>query len=424
MKSSSNIRRLLSYTALTTTILFNSQVCLGNIDHFWKTQKKGANFFNRTESKERLLSASDFGFNWIRLTPSKWDSPGPHKEPGSFFNARHSVFTPPHPDDIRQLKAVLDQANTSGLKVVLTFLTIPGRIWSQHNKGVQVRKIWSDFKAQDEAIKFWAFIAKELKGHPAIAGYNLLNEPSPEFLPPRAEDWAGTGYLTWYQKIKGTPQDLNLFYKKAVSEIRKSDQNAWIMLDSGFFATPWAFKVLEPLDDPRILYSFHMYEPYSYTFSHKKVKAGLKPLDYPGPAVIGESEKTGKKIVWDQKSLSEFFQPVRDWQKAHNIPSWQIVAGEFGVNRTAPGAAGYFSDLLTIFDKEGWHWALYSWREDEWDAMDYELGTGKAPYRYWQSIEKGTSYEYPKNLGPFVPILRDSLQKSKPAPKQSQPKKP
>lgn len=423
MKSPIKFFQYFYHFSLATCLFANSGICLGQMDSFWKTQKKGANFFNRTESKERLQSASEFGFQWIRLTPSKWETKGPLKGAGNFLNAKKIPFIPPDAKDLQQLKQTLDDAHASGLRIVLTFLNLPGRAWSQHNQGVQERKLWSNFAAQNEAIAFWVSIAKELKGHPAIAGYNLLNEPSPEFQPPKAGDWSGPEYLAWYQKIKGTPQDLNLFYKKMVSEIRKVDSSVWIMVDSGFFATPWAFNILEPINDSRILYSFHMYEPYTYTFSHKKVKSGLKPLAYPGDAVLGENEKSGKKITWNSKALSEFFNPIRAWQKANNIPSWQIVAGEFGVNRTAPGADEYFADLIKIFDQEGWHWALYSWREDEWDAMDYELGTQKAPYSYWQAIEKGNIPEYPKKTGPFTSILKDSLLKSNKSVQNPPPKK-
>lgn len=44
---------------------------------------------------------------------------------------------------------------------------------------------------------------------------------------------------------------------------------------------------------------------------------------------------------------------------------------------------------ISAFNENGWHWAFYAFREDSWDGMDYELGTGKAGGAYWKAIEDG-----------------------------------
>ena len=53
------------------------------------------------------------------------------------------------------------------------------------------------------------------------------------------------------------------------------------------------------------------------------------------------------------------------------------------------GVGQYLEDSLAIFERNGWHWAFYAFREDEWDGMDYELGTGPAGAAYWEASEKG-----------------------------------
>ena len=47
---------------------------------------------------------------------------------------------------------------------------------------------------------------------------------------------------------------------------------------------------------------------------------------------------------------------------------------EFGICREIPGAIEYLRDLVDIFRDFGWSWLLFSFRDKEWDAMDYELG--------------------------------------------------
>ena len=56
--------------------------------------------------------------------------------------------------------------------------------------------------------------------------------------------------------------------------------------------------------------------------------------------------------------------------------------------RRLAGCKQYLEDVLTVLDKQQLHWAFYSFREDNWDGMDYELGAAKVPWRYWQAIER------------------------------------
>lgn len=350
---------------------------------FWKTQKRGTNLFNKIEKAERLKAAKDFGVQFVRIAPNKWLNGRSVAFEGDFLLGRPGQYKSVIKDDLRLLKKVLDDAHGKGLKVVLTMLSLPNARWRQHNNDIEERLIWTDFKYQEDAFKFWRELAVALKDHPAIVGYNIRNEPTPEFLEPKLKDWYTGDYAAWYKRVKGTPADLNLFYKKAVAAIRESDSATPIILDSGHYATPWAFKVLEPLEDQNVIYSFHMYEPYDWNSRHNKGR-----YEYPGKVAVGESGKE-KVILWNKGELEKFFAPVIEWQKKYEISSSRILVGEFGVYRLNKGALDYMRDLIDIFNSQKWHWAFYSFREDNWDGMDYELGTGKAGWKYWQAIEAG-----------------------------------
>lgn len=45
---------------------------------------------------------------------------------------------------------------------------------------------------------------------------------------------------------------------------------------------------------------------------------------------------------------------------------------------------------MNVPDIEQAHWAFYSFREDRWDAMDFELGKSKVPSSYWQEADRQT----------------------------------
>ena len=94
--------------------------------------------------------------------------------------------------------------------------------------------------------------------------------------------------------------------------------------------------------------------------------------------------------LWNKKALMDFLKPVDDWAKTQNIPANRIYVAEFGVNRRVPGAAAYLSDLLDLFEERQWHWGFYSFREDGFPAMDYEMGPrATLPEDYWKSEAKG-----------------------------------
>ena len=68
------------------------------------------------------------------------------------------------------------------------------------------------------------------------------------------------------------------------------------------------------------------------------------------------------------------FSEIEKWQHKWRIPSQRMLIGEFGLARETRGARDYLKDLLEIFDYHRWSWCAYAYREDAWDAMDYELG--------------------------------------------------
>jgi hypothetical protein len=181
---------------------------------FWDEQRRGANFFNHLEREERWAAAEQWGISLVRLAPNKWLNGRPESETGDFLIGRPGKFIQVNASDVKYLKEQLNFAAKHNIKVVLTLLSLPEARWKQHNNGVEERGIWEDFKKQETAIRFWKELATHLKDHPALVGYNLRNEPSPEMVPPKLDDWATGDYMGWYEKVKGTSADINFFIKK------------------------------------------------------------------------------------------------------------------------------------------------------------------------------------------------------------------
>jgi hypothetical protein len=95
------------------------------------------------------------------------------------------------------------------------------------------------------------------------------------------------------------------------------------------------------------------------------------------------------EVNLNRAELEKIFASAVEWQQRNKIPSNRIFVGEFGCHRMVGGAANYLQDLIMIFDKLGWHWAFYAFRDDKWDGMDYEMGTKPLGESYWKAKERG-----------------------------------
>jgi len=137
----------------------------------------------------------------------------------------------------------LDLCHKEGMPVVITMLSLPGSRWKQNNQDEDDLRIWSEEKYQKQAALFWKDLAVALKDHPAIIGYNILNEPHPE----RIFDSESIDINTVHQSEVQIM--LHGLYIKIIKSIRSSDQYTPIILDSSAYADPKTFKLLKAHED-------------------------------------------------------------------------------------------------------------------------------------------------------------------------------
>lgn len=354
---------------------------------YWNVQRKGANYFNQTPSIDWFIAAKAAGIQFARLAPDKWEC-----EKRDFLVNDADAFTEISYRDLETLKVVLDQAEQNDIKVVLTLLTLPGSRWKQNNQGKDDLRIWKQKEYQNQALLFWKTLAALLKDHSAIVGYNILNEPHPERIS-GISDYRQIDFQIWFESVKESSADLNLFYRDVVKAIREVDPATPIIVDTGLYATPWAITYLTPIKEENIIYSFHMYEPYAYTTR----AINKNQFTYPGEVPLkleDAADANSQTMHWNLHTLRQLLQPVLTWQKKYDIPASRILVGEFGCDRTSNGAEKYLSHLIDIFNINKWHWAFYSFREDCWDSMDYELGSTKElSWKYWEALELGTGFD-------------------------------
>lgn len=232
---------------------------------YFSQLRTGVNFFNDEETLERMMAVKKLSVDFIRLTPSKWQSVRTGAKLGTFLMGDEKRYRGLIAEDVRVLKSMLDLALKAHLRVVLTFLNILAGCGRQHNGNTPDCRLWQDFSYHEQAAQFMTDVTVAIGNHEALVAINPLNEPEPEHCASVALDWANKdSYAQWHRENKETPRDLNSLYKRIHASIRSVNRTIALVFDASFYATPWALPFLTPLDDKNVIYSFHMYEPFQF----------------------------------------------------------------------------------------------------------------------------------------------------------------
>lgn len=363
---------------------------------FWDVPRKGANSFNSTPPDEAYFKAlAATRATWVRLTFSKW--PGESRD---FLMGNADQYRSLKPKDLQTLRKVLDAAHAAGLKVVIVPLSLPGTRWAQHNNDKYDDRLWKSPDYVVQAVQFWTDLAEALRDHPAVAAYNLINEPAPEKNTGLEENASMQALEAWHQYHRNKARDLVALYQRFIDAIRKVDPLTPIMVDSGYYANARSLAAWpEPLADDRVLYAFHMYEPYDAT-SAPNMKRNV-PLRYPGVETLYAATQTR----WDRKQVADHISLPFEWAKKNNLSTGRVVMSEFGCMRLWLDCSVYLTDVMDAADEYRAHRAFYAFREDEWDGMDYELPASFDPGQFYRFTEQGKESRIPRN-GHLMELLK------------------
>lgn len=118
--------------------------------------------------------------------------------------------------------------------------------------------------------------------------------------------------------------------------IREEDADTPVMLDAGWFAAADAFGYWPaPVEDQRVLYSVHMYEPYLVTSAPNMTRK--QPIAYPGPAPFA-----GQTQQWDGQRVAQYLHQPLDWAEAMKVPAraWWWVSSVACAGCRAAGNTG------------------------------------------------------------------------------------
>lgn len=376
-------------------VLFAAPAQAADAIAFWDQPRAGGNSFNEAPPDWAYFQAlKDLGATWTRLSFSKWKGEG-----RDFLIGDADRYDGLVAADLAVLRTALDAAQAAGLQVAVTPLSLPGARWRQQNGGRFDDRLWSDPAFADQAAAFWRDLAAALKDHPAVAAYDILNEPAPERKGGLHENAPMAAIRDWQASVAGTPRDLPAFYDRMTAAIRAVDPVTPVMVDAGWYASPRSLAAWpRRLADDRTLYAVHMYEPYDATSAPNMKRE--TPLRYPGAT----TDYAGAPLAWDKAAVAAHLGLAFDWARAQGVPPAHLVVAEFGCMRRWPDCGAYLGDVLDAVEAGGASWAFYSFREDGWEGMDYELPPDLPPGRFYWLTEQGKAARLPRT-GPLMGII-------------------
>ncbi len=202
---------------------------------------------------------------------------------------------------------------------------------------------------QDHYAAMWVEVAKRFKDHPAVLGYDLMNEPHPgsDFdaaeavgLSPSRESRSES-----FDKEKLTP-----FYQRVTNAIRSVDTENWIFFESryggpGNGSASW----IEGLDDPRNGSPRLAYFPHLYSVS----------------------------VENNQSYNQDTMTTIPDWE-AHRSEEvtkegWPLLIGEWGLDSAWTNADLFMKQVLAMADRQMAGWAYWAWDPGGWSFIDSDL---------------------------------------------------
>lgn len=131
-----------------------------------------------------------------------------------------------------------------GIRLILNMHVPQGGFQSNAQGG----PLWNDAANQDRLTNLWKAIAARYAGEPQIIGFGLLNEPEPVTSRQQWPDLARRIAAA----IRSVDGNHILFIERPIAVAGDFNSDG----DMNFFL----------VDDPDVVYEFHFYEPYDYTF--------------------------------------------------------------------------------------------------------------------------------------------------------------
>ncbi len=259
----------------------------------------------------------------------------------------------------KQLEAAIERFHRAGLLVMVDI--------HNEDRAAELSPAW-----QQAFVRFWGSLAARLsRFDPELTILEIINEP---VFDRREEEW-------------------NTLNARLTAAIRSSAPQHTIVTSGPNWGGIDGLKKLKLLPDKNVIYSFHCYDPFTFThqgatWSSPAVRP-LRGVPYPSspeavkpllPAL--EASPASKAMVesygnerWNKEKLSARFRQGIEWGAKNQVP---LYCGEFGVfpaNSKPEHRANWFRDFGEVLAENRIGWAVWGW--DEGFGLNRKMIDGK-----------------------------------------------
>lgn len=247
----------------------------------------------------------------------------------------------------KYLEAAIERFHRAGLLVMVDL----------HN---EEREAELDPAWQDAFMRFWGLLAKRLsRFDPDATIFEIINEPVFQH---REEEW-------------------NTLNSRLASSIRQNAPSHTIVTSGPNWGGIDGLKKLKLLADKNVIYSFHCYDPFTFThqgatWTSSAVRA-LRGVPYPSsPETVAplldalDDAPASKKMLeaygrerWNKDKLAARFHQGIQWGAQNQVP---LYCGEFGVFPKVAkpqDRANWFRDFGEVLAQNRIGWAVWGWDE-------------------------------------------------------------
>ena len=247
--------------------------------------------------------------------------------------------------DRDQFYSIIDQhvtwAGENNLWVVFNLFSTPGNCYEGYSEHCG---IWESEEEQQQLIDFWVDMATRYRDNPTVAGYGLLNEPTPP-----GPGWSST----WF--------DLAQEIRDAVAEV---DSNHLVFINAGSDSI-----FTRIFEGDNVVYEVHDYLPGVLALASEDTE-----YVYPGPA----PDYDDREIFWSKATFAgegdvDASLGVRAsiyWAQDNNVP---LFIGEWGTRAAYEGYDQFLIDKAELYNEWGINHTVYTWRHDpefwKWGAF-------------------------------------------------------
>lgn len=226
----------------------------------------------------------------------------------------------------------MNQCALRGIGVILTLVPFPD---------AEAVEYWDIPELQPHLAGRWVEIAQVVRNHPALVGYDIINEPVGGAAIPG--DTAGTPLKKAYWLSISQP---------ICTALRAVDPNTPILWEPYRWGLPDQFWQSEAPTVEGLVLSCHWYQPKEYT--HQGIG------EYPTPLALPVSDYSATLLE------------ARKIAARRGLP---MFIGECGNVRWAPEGETWFARAIALFRTERWGWCIHVWRP-VWEGWDTEIPIG------------------------------------------------